>query len=101
MGKNDITGDSIITKSSETYRNNYNSIFRKEEPKKENQIASWSISLDTECPKCGEDFDILNTEPDFWLDTKLEPLEHDTKKSKDYKVICPECGHKFPVDFTY
>lgn len=100
MSKNDITGDSIITKSSETYRNNYDSIFRKEEPKKENQNAFWSISLDTKCPKCEYDFNILNTDSDFWFN-KFEPMEHDTKKSKDYEVICSECGHGFLVDFTY
>lgn len=100
MSKNDITGDSIITKTSETYRNNYDSIFRKE-PKKENQIAAWSISLDTECPKCSEDFNILNTDVDFWYRSRLEPMEHDTENSRNYEVTCPECNHEFLVDFTY
>lgn len=101
MSKNDITGDSIVTKSSETYRNNYDSIFRKKESEKKNQIAAWSISLDTECPKCHEDFNILNVHSDFWIDSKIEPIEHDTEKSKNYEVICPVCNNEFLVDFTY
>lgn len=36
--KNDVTGDSLITKaSSEAYRNNYDLIFKKKEPVSEEQ----------------------------------------------------------------
>lgn len=101
MSKNEITGDNIITKSSETYRDNYDSIFRKEEPKQITHIAFWSISLDTDCPKCSYDFNILNTDSDFWVNSSIEPIEHDTKKTKEYEVTCPECSHEFLVDFTY
>ncbi|EPB6789425.1 hypothetical protein ACRRJ0_004321 [Escherichia coli] len=30
-----------------------------------NTPAYWSLSLDTECPKCGHNFDLL-CDPDFW-----------------------------------
>ena len=37
--KNDVTGDSLITKaSSEAYRNNYDLIFKKKEPVSEEQV---------------------------------------------------------------
>jgi len=100
MSKNDITGDSIITKSSQTYRNNYDSIFRKKESIQENTIAAWSISLDVECPHCKYEYDILS-ETDFWTDTNIKPIEHDTPNSRNYEVECPKCEKEFLVDFTY
>ena len=36
---NDVTGDPIRTKTSEQYRNNYDSIFRKKDESKESQQA--------------------------------------------------------------
>lgn len=30
-----------------------------------NTTAYWSLSLDTECPKCGHNFDLL-CDADFW-----------------------------------
>lgn len=60
-------------------------------------IAYWSCSLDTECPKCGNYFDILDL-PDYqeyiW---GVEPCESDA----ELDIFCPECEHKFIVKTAY
>lgn len=65
------------------------------------ETATWSISLDTECPKCGEEFDMLGT-PDFWEDKSNWKLcEHDTEQTEGVDTYCPKCGHDFKVDLEY
>lgn len=66
----------------------------------ENIKATWDISLYTECPKCKHDFDILDSDSDFW-GNGIQPVEHGTLKSKNYEAMCPECDHEFKVDFEY
>lgn len=62
--------------------------------------ATWDISLDCECPKCGEYVDLLRA-ADFWDGRVLDIGEHDTDRSKGVEVLCPECGHEFEVDLEY
>jgi len=69
-------------------------------PEKPNERATWSISLDVDCPKCEEYFDILNT-PDFWDRRELDIGEHGTERSKGIEVQCLKCGHEFKVDLEY
>lgn len=47
---NDVTGDRIVSKSSEDYRNNYDKIFRKEKPKSKPIIVSNKV----QCKQCGD-----------------------------------------------
>lgn len=57
--------------------------------------AQWYISLETECPKCRHEFDILRTDHDLFHD--MEPLVREEIKD----VLCPECKHEFNVKAEY
>lgn len=63
---------------------------------REKVIASWSISLDVDCPACGESFDIIIEEHDFLLQ-RVDPLE----AREDYETKCPYCDKEFRCDFQY
>ncbi|AXH43545.1 hypothetical protein HOV55_gp27 [Erwinia phage vB_EhrS_59] len=64
--------------------------------------ADWNITLNTTCPECEEYFDLIEQDDDFWVDGgRAEMCEHDTHRTKDVDVECPECGHEFKVDFAY
>jgi hypothetical protein len=62
--------------------------------------ATWSITLDTTCPGCNEDVDLLDYE-DFWDGRRIEAGEWGTPATTDIEVICPRCGHEFKVDLEY
>lgn len=69
--------------------------------KKAELMATWSISLDCDCPKCGDFVDLLS-EDNFWeAHQRLKPIEHGTDRSNNLEVICPECGHEFEVCCDY
>ena len=63
-------------------------------------IAFWSISLDSECPLCGEDVDLLRA-PDFWEGKKIKPIENGTDEADNLAVQCPKCDHEFNVECLY
>lgn len=63
-------------------------------------VATWSISLDCECPACGEHVDLTAYE-DFWVDTHLYPGEHGTPRADNYEAVCPECDAEFTVKCEY
>ena len=65
-----------------------------------NTVALWHISLDVECQGCGHDFDILDSDCEFWH-LGIQPIEHDTDNTKGVEVICPECELIFLVDLQY
>jgi len=70
----------------------------------ENIKAIWSFSLDTECPKCGEDFDVNSAGENgtcYIEDVRLQVCEQDTYNSKNIEVECPNCKHEFIVDCEY
>ncbi len=62
-----------------------------------NTPAYWSLSLDTECPKCGHNFDLL-CDPDFW---EFSGAKQACEEIKGYETCCPECNHEFKTDFVY
>lgn len=62
--------------------------------------AVWSCSLIAECPACKETVDLLEY-PDFWDGRSLDFIEHDTERSRDIEVICPDYGHEFQVDLEW
>lgn len=63
--------------------------------------AVWTVSLDTECPACHKDVDLL-TYPDFWDGRgDLACGEHMTPRTDALDVVCPECGHEFEVTCVY
>ncbi len=56
-------------------------------------IALWDVSLDTECPVCGDEFDILNS--DNASDTlKGVDICH---SGDELDVCCPKCEYEFTV----
>ena len=57
--------------------------------------AQWYIHLETECPKCKHDFDILRTNHDIFHD--MEPLVREEIQD----VVCPKCKHEFNVKAEY
>ena len=59
--------------------------------------ASWNLSLDTECPKCGHNFDLL-CDADFW---EFSGAKQACEEIKGYETCCPECNHEFKTDFVY
>ncbi len=63
-------------------------------------IATWSIQLWTECPKCEQDVDLLDY-CDFWDGRKLEIGENGTDRSASQEVLCPKCSHEFTVECVY
>lgn len=62
--------------------------------------ATWSISLDVECPGCKENVDLTECD-DFWDGGEPQPMEHRTARTTNREVFCPRCGHEFVCDFTY
>ncbi|WP_447936081.1 hypothetical protein [Shigella sonnei] len=69
----------------------------KESEMDKNTPAYWSLSLDTECPKCGHNFDLL-CDPDFW---EFSGAKQACEEIKGYETCCPECNHEFKTDFVY
>ena len=62
-----------------------------------NVQATWSASLDCECPACKHEVDLMNY-ADFWdgrgdlqISQAVEGLE----------VVCPICCHEFKVDTNW
>lgn len=65
-----------------------------------NTPAVWNLTLDVECPKCEEYFD-LTGQDDFWVDGRFGACEQGTPATRGVDVECPECHHEFKVDFEY
>ncbi|WP_417244478.1 hypothetical protein [Celeribacter sp.] len=68
-----------------------------------NPKATWCISLDTECPECGEAIDLFEQD---WVNAALsdrtfDVCERDTRWTTDVNVTCPKCSVDFKVDFEY
>jgi hypothetical protein len=63
-------------------------------------IATWSISLNCDCPACNEYVDLLNY-ADFWDGRRIDVPEHGTARTKNVEVVCPECSHDFTVELEY
>ena len=69
--------------------------------KKAEVSATWDISLNCDCPKCGEFVDLLRAD-NFWDGhERLQPIENGTERSNNLEVMCPECSHEFEVCCEY
>ncbi len=64
---------------------------------KTNPTAAWAINLYCDCPACGDFVDLLAA-PGFWDGRRLTFGEHDTERTRNMDVTCPECSHDFRVD---
>lgn len=62
--------------------------------------ACWRISLDCDCPHCKEYVDLTDNS-DFWHDQDMQVGEHNTMRSRNVKVYCPECYGEFLIDTEY
>lgn len=63
--------------------------------------AIWHITLNCDCPHCGENVDLLESS-NFWEDRKnLQVGEHNTPGSCNVDVMCPECGEEFLIDCEF
>lgn len=73
-----------------------------EHPRIENAkaYATWSISLDCECPHCEQEVDLLDAS-DFWDGAQFQVGEHGTEKTKNVTVYCPNCLEDFNADLEY
>lgn len=60
-----------------------------------NPLATWSISLDAECPSCAASVNLIDL--DSFRDSGTQPLE----TAKNVEVRCPFCKHEFIVDLEY
>ena len=63
-------------------------------------VATWSASLDCECPHCKEDVDLLDYDG-FWEGRKIQIAESRTKGTTDMEVVCPNCAKEFLVDCAW
>jgi len=62
--------------------------------------ARWAMQLYCTCPLCKEDMDLLDEEQ-FWDGVTFQAIEHETDKTTDVEVWCPECHESFKVDFEW
>jgi predicted Zn-ribbon and HTH transcriptional regulator len=62
----------------------------------EHTFASWTIELNTECPKCEHYFNLLDS-PDFYEYSDIKLGE----SGKMIDATCPECGYEFKVESDY
>ena len=62
-------------------------------------IATWSIELYVECPKCEECVD-LTTWGDFWSDRDHKTFGPAIAIEK-FEAFCPKCEHEFLCDLVY
>lgn len=58
-------------------------------------VAYWSIRLDTECPSCLAEFDLIDL--DSFRESNVNPLD----RTKDYEATCPHCEHEYLLDLEY
>lgn len=63
-------------------------------------VATWYANLYCDCPHCEENVDLLADE-DFWDGAFFEIAEHNTPRTRDVIVRCPECGEDIIVDFEW
>lgn len=73
-----------------------------DEYEEKNTKATWSFSLDTECPNCkiALNLDDMNYYS-YVSDLKLYICEQDTENSRNIEVHCHHCEHEFLVDCQY
>jgi hypothetical protein len=64
--------------------------------------ATWNLELNCECPHCKAYVDLLQY-GDFWdaHHGSLEICEHNSERSKNVEVTCPECNQDFNINCEY
>jgi DNA-directed RNA polymerase subunit RPC12/RpoP len=58
-------------------------------------VAYWSISLDTECPECKAEFDLIDL--DSFRESSVNPLD----RVEGYEATCPHCEHEYLLALEY
>jgi hypothetical protein len=58
-------------------------------------VAYWSISLDTECPACNAEFDLIDL--DSFRESSVNPLD----RVEGYETTCPHCEHEYLLALEY
>jgi ribosomal protein S27E len=58
--------------------------------------ANLSWSMDVECPKCDNYFDLVDNDDDGVVATAI--FSNNWDALKEFEVTCPECGHEFEID---
>lgn len=60
-----------------------------------NAKAQWIFSLITDCPDCGDSFDLTD-------DVHFDECEHPAgSEATGVEVECPACNHTFLADFSH
>jgi transposase-like protein len=62
-------------------------------------VATWDISLTTNCPKCEHEYDLMDEYWDLW--DGIQAGETGTVKTTGVETTCPNCKHNFTVDYEY
>ena len=65
-----------------------------------NVKATWYISVEGCCPNCGEVFDLIAEDEDFFSGG-VELCEQGTECSTNLDWSCKVCEHEFLVDLEY
>lgn len=60
-----------------------------------NPTAIWTIELNVTCPECGERFDIVDNDPEWY--TAVEAGQ----ALDGFEATCPKCEHEFKCDLVY
>lgn len=61
----------------------------------EKPVAYWSIRLDTECPSCNAEFDLIDL--DSFRESSINPLD----RVQGYEITCPHCEYEYLIDLEY
>ena len=61
----------------------------------DNPVAYWSIRLDTECPECQAEFDLIDL--DSFKESSISPLD----RVKGYEITCPHCEAEYLLDLEF
>lgn len=64
---------------------------------KKSDKATWSASIFVDCPYCGEQQDLLETDGDPRIEHTLEVGECGTSKTIDIETWCLDCDEHFIV----
>ena len=62
------------------------------------EAATWTLRLETQCPYCGWDWDVLTDNAEAV--SEVQPFEEGTPFSKKIELTCPCCGQDYEVDLV-
>ena len=64
-------------------------------------IATWDVSLNCDCPHCGQWVDLLAADGFWEAHERLSIPEWGTPRTRNMEVTCPVCEKEFVVDTEY